>query len=372
MKRLRLCLIIIICVSLFGSLGVRASAATGAQVVAEATGWIGTPYLYGGNSKSGVDCSGLVMHVYKALGYSLPRVSYDQAKAGRKIVSDALLKGDLSSLQPGDIICFGSSEEASSISHVGIYDGNGHVIHASTTDRMVKLDDLKRWITSGGYYPAFQYAVRILEDEAPVVTGYHGPALKPGDIGENVSALQNCLLALGYPVTNTGIFDEATESVVKSIQFKFALPMDGILNQETIQKLNELAETKQPKTIVMRIGHSIMQVGSVKKEIDPGYETTPIVLNGSTLAPVRAVAEELGASVKWDGAAKKVTIEKGSTVITLWIGKQTAQINQTSVTLDASPVIIGSRTYMPIRFIAETLGAKVSWNGASSAIIITQ
>lgn len=80
----------------------------------------GTPYVYGGNSLSrGVDCSGLVQQAYKQLGINVPRTTYEQAKSGKQI--------PLSALRPGDLVFYNN------LGHVGIYMGNGKVIHAANS-----------------------------------------------------------------------------------------------------------------------------------------------------------------------------------------------------------------------------------------------
>lgn len=107
----------------------------GAQLVQQALKYQGTPYVWGGNSLTrGVDCSGLVQQLYKQFGVSLPRTTYEQAKAG-KVVS-------LGSLLPGDLVFYntGSSDPngIGSLSHVGIYIGNGQIIHAPGRGKSVK------------------------------------------------------------------------------------------------------------------------------------------------------------------------------------------------------------------------------------------
>ncbi len=80
----------------------------------------GTPYVWGGNSLTkGVDCSALVQQVYRQLGINLPRVTYDQAKAGKQV--------SINSLRPGDLVFYRN------LGHVALYMGNGKVVHAANT-----------------------------------------------------------------------------------------------------------------------------------------------------------------------------------------------------------------------------------------------
>jgi cell wall-associated NlpC family hydrolase len=105
---------------------------TGADVVAEARRYLGVPYVWGGTDPAkGLDCSGLVQLVYRNLGYELPRVSYQQATAGRAVT------GGLAQAQPGDILAFNSP-----VNHVGIYIGGGKMIEAPRTGLDVRVIDV--------------------------------------------------------------------------------------------------------------------------------------------------------------------------------------------------------------------------------------
>jgi len=104
---------------------------TGASVVTDAEQYLGVPYRWGGTDPStGLDCSGLVQHVYSDLGISLPRTSQEQADVGTPVAS-------LADAQPGDLMFFEPS--ASGPGHVGIYVGNGEMIDAPHTGTAVQI-----------------------------------------------------------------------------------------------------------------------------------------------------------------------------------------------------------------------------------------
>ena len=107
--------------------GTGSSNAKADKIIATAKKYIGVPYLWGGTTPSGFDCSGFVQYVFKAHGISLPRVSRDQYTAGYAVSK--------SNLKPGDLVFFNTS--GSGVSHLGIYLGNNQFIHASTSKGVV-------------------------------------------------------------------------------------------------------------------------------------------------------------------------------------------------------------------------------------------
>lgn len=103
----------------------------GDVLVRTARTWIGTPYRYGGQSKSGTDCSGMLMVIYKDVAdVSLPRNSAEQR--------DYCFDIDQYSLQPGDLVFFTTSTQGGKVSHVGMYVGGGKIIHASTSRGVIE------------------------------------------------------------------------------------------------------------------------------------------------------------------------------------------------------------------------------------------
>lgn len=96
------------------------------DLIAEAGDWIGTQYVYGGSTRAGTDCSGLVMSVYRDVcGVKIPRTTRDQVRYCTQVARNQL--------RPGDLIFFGRGESADSVSHVGMYVGEGRMIHASSS-----------------------------------------------------------------------------------------------------------------------------------------------------------------------------------------------------------------------------------------------
>ncbi|MGE5480067.1 MAG: C40 family peptidase [Chloroflexota bacterium] len=98
------------------------------KIIREAEKWLGAPYVWGGNTKDGVDCSGFTKQVYSAAaGITLPRTAHQQFLHTRRV--------DLDDCKPGDLIFF---SKGGAITHVGIYAGDGDLIHASSSRGVVR------------------------------------------------------------------------------------------------------------------------------------------------------------------------------------------------------------------------------------------
>lgn len=97
----------------------------GSQLIAQAKKYLGTPYLWGGTDpKKGLDCSGLIQLAAKNMGISIPRTSAEQRRAGQKVAN-------LSQAQPGDLV--------GKPGHIGIYLGNGMMLHSPRTGKNVEI-----------------------------------------------------------------------------------------------------------------------------------------------------------------------------------------------------------------------------------------
>ena len=128
------------------------------------------------------------------------------------------------------------------------------------------------------------------------------------------------------------------------------------------------AKWKENNEIILTIGSRKISVFG--REIK--NDVAPKIVNDRTMLPIRIVAESLGGTVTWNGELQRVTIQKGADVILITIGADTAYVNGTAVKLDAAAFVENGRTYLPLRFISETLGAQVAWNEAEKTVTITK
>jgi len=126
------------------------SSKKGQEVVSYAKKFLKVPYVYGGASKSGFDCSGFTMYVYKKFGVSMSHSALAQSKIGKAVKVDTKSSSSIKkNLQPGDLVFFLEYKTMDEVGHCGIYIGNGNFIHASSgSGYCVKINNL----LPGDYY----------------------------------------------------------------------------------------------------------------------------------------------------------------------------------------------------------------------------
>ena len=118
------------------------------DIIAEAYSYLGTPYRYGGTSRSGIDCSGFTMKVFGAFGISLPHGATSQYRMCRSVTT--------AERAPGDLVFFATG--GSGIGHVGIYLGGGQFIHSSTSSGVIISSLYESY-----YARTYLYAARLMD-----------------------------------------------------------------------------------------------------------------------------------------------------------------------------------------------------------------
>ncbi|WP_282432495.1 copper amine oxidase N-terminal domain-containing protein [Pelotomaculum schinkii] len=99
------------------------------------------------------------------------------------------------------------------------------------------------------------------------------------------------------------------------------------------------------------------------------FDEQPVMLNNRVLVPLREVAERMGADVAWSEAGR-IAVSKDDTGVLLTVGKDTVYVNRQKFFMDQVPVLLNGRTFVPVRFVAPALGAKVDWDEANQTVLI--
>lgn len=124
------------------------------------------------------------------------------------------------------------------------------------------------------------------------------------------------------------------------------------------------AETKVTLTLGSR--------AATRNDTAVTLDAAPLSRGGRMMLPIRFVAEAFGAAVGWDGDASTATVAAGETVITVRIGEKQIFVNGAAVPLDTAAFIEGGRTYLPVRAVADALGAAVGWDGDTATATLTK
>ncbi|SFS72989.1 copper amine oxidase N-terminal domain-containing protein [Paenibacillus sp. BC26] len=159
--------------------------------------------------------------------------------------------------------------------------------------------------------------------------------------------------------------------VVALFIFACSLVVNSLVAAEPAEENKLVPEEGAYAFFILEIGGSKMIFNGKQEEIDPGYKTSPVLMNGKTLIPMRAIIEKLGGSLSWDASQKKIDITYNSKRITLQIGSKTAVVGDSKVQLDLEALVRKDRVMIPLRFVAENLGCNVYWHGNNTITIST-
>lgn len=100
------------------------------------------------------------------------------------------------------------------------------------------------------------------------------------------------------------------------------------------------------------------------------FDVAPQMINNRTMVPLRAIFEALGAKVDWNDNTQTVVAKKDDTTVSATIGKKTMYINGKSKTMDVAPMLLNSRTLVPVRFVAEAFDCDVDWDEDNNLVSI--
>lgn len=145
--------------------------------------------------------------------------------------------------------------------------------------------------------------------------------------------------------------------------YSFTMPKGGVTVDTTFKQAEGAANTDKPAAAAKTI---ILQIGSTAVLVDDQAiinDVAPVIRNDRTLVPIRVITEALGGQVAWNEAAKEVTLTVNGKEIKMTIGKVLEKYG-------VAPVIIGGRTFVPVRFVADELGAVTTWDDATKTVTI--
>ena len=151
-------------------------------------------------------------------------------------------------------------------------------------------------------------------------------------------------------------------------KYSFTMPRGGVEVDASFKEFDGSEPSVDTKETAI-----VLTIDSTLILIDDEYvvnDVAPIIRGERTVLPIRVIAEALGATVTWNEVEQTVTIMKGDITIVLYIGQAFALVNGDPVQLDAPAFIENGRTYLPLRFIMENLGASVVWDGLTRTVTI--
>ena len=168
----------------------------------------------------------------------------------------------------------------------------------------------------------------------------------------------------------SGLYSAVAESTDNpNVRYGVDFRVESSIPEETVKEEETLDKVSGDKKIILTLGKKEATVFGKTVEND----VEPKVVNQRTMLPIRFVAEALGAEVIWkETEPDKVVIKKDDIEIIITLGSDTALVNGKKVSLDSPAFAENSRTYLPLRFVAENLGANVEWVQETQQVIITK
>lgn len=145
--------------------------------------------------------------------------------------------------------------------------------------------------------------------------------------------------------------------------YSFTMPKGGVTVDTTFKQAEGATNTDKPAAAAKTI---ILQIGSTAVLVDDQAiinDVASVIRNDRTLVPIRVITEALGGQVAWNEAAREVTLTVNGKEIKMTIGKVLEKYG-------VAPVIIGGRTFVPVRFVADELGAVTTWDDATKTVTI--
>lgn len=237
-----------------------------------------------------------------------------------------------------------------------------NTLTASCTVTVIKKSSSGSSSGGGGGSSAAKHGVTISDSKNGAVTASAAKA----ETGDKVILTPKA--DEGYELDKITAKDKDGKEVKlkaeKDGTYSFTMPKGGVTVDTTFKQAESATNTDKPaaaatKTIILQIGSTAVLVDDQAIIND----VAPVIRNDRTLVPIRVITEALGGQVAWNEAAKEVTLTVNGKEIKMTIGKVLEKYG-------VAPVIIGGRTFVPVRFVADELGAVTTWDDATKTVTI--
>lgn len=217
--------------------------------------------------------------------------------------------------------------------------------------------------TSSGNHKTRWYEIEVIQPEGATI---EAPEKAKKNVGVDVVVnVKDGYVCKGIRVTDSS-GKEYTIRPQADGSYQFTMPDKDV----TVEAIIEKEESKPIQTPQEYILLSMQQKKAwvLDKWVD--NDAAPIIRNGRTMLPARFIVEALGGTINWDADAQKATITKDGKTMEIFIGAGYAIVDGEVVALDAPAFIENGRTYLPLRFIAEHMGAEVIWDSIAQTVQI--
>lgn len=239
---------------------------------------------------------------------------------------------------------------------------SSNTLKASCTVDVYKKSSSGSSSSGGGGSSAAKHGVTISDSKNGAVTASAAKA----ETGDKVILTPKA--DEGYELDKITAKDKDGKEVKlkaeKDGTYSFTMPKGGVTVDTTFKQAEGATNTDKPAATATKT--IILQIGSTAALVDDQAiinDVAPVIHNDRTLVPIRVITEALGGQVAWNEAAKEVTLTVNGKEIKMTIGKALEKYG-------VAPVIIGGRTFVPVRFVADELGAVTTWDDATKTVTI--
>lgn len=236
-----------------------------------------------------------------------------------------------------------------------------NTLTASCTVDVYKKSSSSSSSSGGGGSSAAKHGVTISDSKNGAVTA----SVAKAETGDKVILTPKA--DEGYELDKITAKDKDGKEIKlkaeKDGTYSFTMPKGGVTVDTTFKQAEGATNTDKPAAATKTI---VLQIGSTAALVDDQAiinDVAPVIRNDRTLVPIRVITEALGGQVAWNEAAKEVTLTVNGKEIKMTIGKVLEKYG-------VAPVIIGGRTFVPVRFVADELGAVTTWDDATKTVTI--